>query len=240
MASTKVKAVIISSKDYKEKDKLLTLFTLEQGKMTAFMRGVRGEKAKLKAAKEVFSFGEFIIENTKGLNIVTQVEVIDSFFGLTKDLDKFYEGCAILDIVNKVSSQESDPALFIELLKCLKALCYSQVNKYYCIDKFLIKVFENIGYSFITNKCSSCKITLSGKKYFNIDIGEFVCAGCKTDTCLPVSDVCYSALKLLSGVDYDKLPTLKIGGNGEKECFHLLEKNFEWRMGQRFCSIPSV
>lgn len=238
MASTKVKGVVIASKDYKEKDRLVTLYTLENGKLSCIMRGVRGEKAKLKSAKELFSFGEYIIENTKGFNIITQVEVIDSFFGLTKDLDKFYEGCAILDIVNKISSQESDPQLFIELLKCLKTLCYDNVKRLYCVDKFLIRIFKELGYSFITDKCSSCKAGLSGKRYFNLDIGEMVCASCRNDTCQAVSDVCYSAMKLLSGMDYEKLSTLKIGGNGEVECFHLLEKNFEWRVGTRFTQIP--
>ena len=238
MGSTKVKGVVIASKDFKEKDRLITLYTLEQGKMSCMMRGVRGEKAKLKAAKEVFSFGEYIIENTKGMNIITQVEVIDSFFELTRDLDKFYEGCALVDIVGKISSEESDPRLFIELVKCLKTLCYENVHKLYVLDKFLIRVFESLGYSFITDKCSSCKAKLTGKKYFNLDIGEFVCAACKNDTCVLVSDACFGALKLLSSTDYDRLSSIKLGGDGEKECLRLLEKNFEWRMGKRFISVP--
>ena len=238
MAGTKVKAIVLSSKDYKEKDRLITLFTLEEGKMTAYMRGVRGEKAKLKSAKEIFSFGEYIIENTKGMNIITQAEVIDSFFALTQDLDKFYEGCAILDIINKVIKENSNPALFIETLKALQALCYNNIDKYYIIDKFLIKTFENLGYLFLTDTCSSCGAKLTGTKYFNLDIGELVCANCKNDTCVQVSDATYSALKLLGATDYDKLDSLKLGGGGVEQTFHLLEKNFEWRIGNKFCKIP--
>ena len=66
MASTKVKALVIGGRDFKEKDKLVELFTLEQGKLTVSMKGVRGEKAKMKFAKEIFCFGEFVLENTKG------------------------------------------------------------------------------------------------------------------------------------------------------------------------------
>ncbi len=239
MSSTKVKGIVLSSKDYKEKDKLVILYTLENGKLAAFMRGVRGDKAKLKAAKEPFCFAEYIIENTKGANVITQAEVIDNFFDITKDIDKFYEGCTILDIVNKVGT-EADPALFLQLLKCLKALCYQSIRKYYVVNKFLIKLFTDLGYSFLTNNCSSCQGALGEKRYFNFDLGEIVCGACKNATAQAVSDACYAALKLLNTIDYDKLCSLKIGGQGEVECFRLLEKNFEWRMGTRFVTIPSL
>ena len=166
--STKVKAIVIGAKDYKDKDKLITLYSLEQGKIVCSMRGVRGEKAKLKAAKELFSFGEYIIEEGKGFNLITQVEVIDSFFGLSQDIDKYYEACAILDIMNKITSAQSEPALFLNFVRCLKALCYDEAPKFYCIDKFLIEVFQGLGYSFLTEQCSSCKGDLQTKRYLNL------------------------------------------------------------------------
>ena len=79
MASTKVKAIVIGNTKLKEKDMLINLFTLEKGKMTVTMRGVRGDKAKLKSAKEIFCFGDFIVEEGK-TNIVTAVDIIDNFY----------------------------------------------------------------------------------------------------------------------------------------------------------------
>ena len=110
--STKVKALVLGGTNVKEKDKLITLFTLENGKISASMKGVRGDKAKLKSAKEPFCFGDFIIEEGKAGYIITTVDIIDNFFELTKNIDKYYEGCAILDIVNKIAI-EPDPKLFV-------------------------------------------------------------------------------------------------------------------------------
>lgn len=236
--TTKVKAVVLKATDYKEKDKLLTLFSLEQGKIVCTMRGVKSPNAKLKFAKEPFCFGEYIIENTKGNNVVTQVEVIDNFFELTQNLDKLYEGCAMLDVVNKLSAENNqDAGLFIELIKALKCLTYENVRKYYVFDKFLLKVFKNCGYYFLSNKCSSCGYDLSDRRYFNLDIGEFVCANCRTNLCMEVSTPCFSALKLLENTDYDKLKNLRLGGDAERLVYNLLDKNFEWRFGKRFCQI---
>ena len=238
--STKVKAIVIGAKDYKDKDKLITLYSLEQGKIVCSMRGVRGEKAKLKAAKELFSFGEYIIEEGKGFNLITQVEVIDSFFGLSQDIDKYYEACAILDIMNKITSAQSEPALFLNFVRCLKALCYDEAPKFYCIDKFLIEVFQGLGYSFLTEQCSSCKGDLQTKRYFNLDIGEFVCPACRNASCIEVSEACYRAMRILDGTDYDKLGSIRLGGGGEVQSYRLLANNFEWRMGSKFCEIPTI
>ena len=235
--TTKVKAIVLRAIDYKDKDKLLTLFTLEQGKLTASMRGVKAPKAKLKFAKEPFCFGEYIIENTKGNNVITQVEVIENFFDITKDIDKFYEGCAILDVVSKLSNEEPNHAMFIELIKALKALCYSNIKKYYVFDKFLLKIFENMGYYFLSNKCSSCGYDLSDNRYFNLDVGEFVCEKCKNNLCVKISNACFAGLKFLAQTDYDRLPNLHLGGHAEIEVYNLLDKNFEWRFSKRFVQI---
>lgn len=227
--TTKVKAIVLKSIDYKEKDKLITLFTLEEGKKLCSLRGVKAPTAKLKFAKEPFCFGEFIIENTKGNNVITQVEPIDDFFDITKDIDKFYEGCAILDVVNKLSTESQDSDLFIELIKALKCLCYENPQKYYVFDKFLLKIFKNFGYYFLSDKCSSCFYPLDDARYFNLDVGEFVCSNCKNDICIKVSNSAFAGLRLLDQTDYDKLKNLHLGGGAEFEIYNLFDKNFNFR-----------
>lgn len=235
MASTKVKAIVIGGVNVKEKDKLITLYTLEHGKMAVSMKGVRGEKAKLKSAKDVFTFGDFVIEEGKFNRIVTAVDVIDNFYTLSQDLEKYYEACAIVDIVSKVAT-EPNPQLFIELIKALKTLCYGDVKKYYVIDKFLLFVFDNMGYRFLREKCTSCNASLD-LKYLNFQTGEIVCPKCRTSFSAQISNACFSAVKLLEKTDYDKLSTVKLGGMGETQAFNLLGKNFEYRTGYTVLDI---
>lgn len=233
--STKVKAIVLGGTNVKEKDRIIQLFTLEKGKISASMKGVRGDKAKLKSAKEPFCFGEFIIEEGKNSNIITSVDITDNFYDLTQDIDKYYEGCAMLDVINKVAL-EPNPQLFIELIKALKTLCYDKAKKFYVIDKFLISIFTAMGYDFLTEKCSSCGGKLSNK-YFNLEIGEIVCPACKTNLSIPISNTCFSAMRVLNNTDYDKLSTLKIGGSGEAQAYNLFCQNFEWRTGLKLITF---
>ena len=232
MASTKVKAVVIGGVNVKEKDRLVSLYTLERGKMAMSMRGVRGEKAKLKFAKELFCFGEFLLEEGKNSAIVTAVDVIDDFYGIAKDIDKYFEACAIVDVVSKFGD-ESNPSLFIALVKSLKLLCYENCPKYYIFDKFLLEFFKIMGWSFLSEECSSCGATL-GLKYLNLEIGELVCPACKNAFSVQVSDSSYNAMRLLDKTIFDNVGTLRLPENEEVQVCKVLVKNYEFRTGYKF------
>lgn len=236
MPSTKVKGLIIESKDSKEKDKSVVIYTLEQGKTRAVFKGVRGEKAKMKASKDIFTFGDFFIENTKGNNIVSQVDVIDSFYNFSQDLDKYYEACSVVDVVKKIGNQ-SDPIFFLETIKALKAICYENIQKNYVLNSFLLKVFQGAGLMINTAKCASCGADLTGSKFINYDIGEIVCANCKTYTSQKLSNSVVSAINIFSKMPYEKLATLHLEKDAEKETLEILLKNFECRFGYQIFAV---
>lgn len=234
MATTKVKGIIIENKDYKEKDILATIYTVELGKVKALFKGVKGEKAKLKAHKNIFTFAEFVLENTKGNNIVSQVDLIEGFYNLSQELDKFYEACSIVDIVKKLGSEQSDPVFFLEFVKALKNLNYYEVSKNLTLIKFLLKVFEGAGYPINFLECSSCKAMITGRKFFNFEIGEIVCGNCKKNTSIEISPLVFSSLKIINQTPYEKLKSIKINNDGIMGALRLLSDNFEWRFGCKF------
>ena len=57
----KTDAIVLQSIDYKDNDKLLTLFSPTLGKITAGIRGVKKPKAKLAFSAQPFCFAEYIL-----------------------------------------------------------------------------------------------------------------------------------------------------------------------------------
>lgn len=231
--SFETKAIVISSKDFKDSDKEVLLYTLENGKMYAKFKGVKNQKSKLKAGKEVFTFGDFFIEEGKSGNIVTGVNIIEGFYEISKDIDNYMEACNILDIVKKIPIVESNAKLFISIIKSLKCLNYEKNAKNIVFLKFLIDFFENNGYKFNFERCSSCGAKLTGKKFINPDIGEIVCSACKTLTYIEVEDVVMSVIKILKNSDYEKLGSVKFGDVILSKAISFMAKNYEWRFGER-------
>ena len=57
----KVNALMLRAADYNENDKILTLLTAENGKITAGAKGVKKAGARLKFAAQPFCFAEYIL-----------------------------------------------------------------------------------------------------------------------------------------------------------------------------------
>ena len=133
----KLQAIVIKSNDRKEKDRNILLFSIEKGKVWCTLKGVKSPKAKMKLAQNPFCFGEFVLENGKAGLIVTGFEAIETFHEISEDIDKFFSASAVLEVINSMnfSSLEDNTAMFILLLKTLKAICFSQANPVYEIGR---------------------------------------------------------------------------------------------------------
>lgn len=224
---TNVKAIVIDSKNYKEKDKLLTLFTLEKGVIFANLKGVKSLNAKLSMAKEIFCFADYIYSTNGQINTITTASIVETFFDITKDYDRYNCGCNILSIIKTVCNEgEPNKMLFIETLHALKSLAYSNINEQYVLLKFLINTFSISGYDIKFDKCNSCGGEFV-KKYFDFSSGGIVCNSCKSYNSVELENVTLSALRLISENSYDKLANIKLAKNSEQKALKLLCENFE-------------
>lgn len=237
MQENKIKAIVIGNKEYKEKDMLVTLFTLEEGVITVTFKGVKNNNAKLKSAKELFCFGDFIYVKNK-TNVVTSVEILDSFYDITKNIKSYYVACNIAKIIKNVLPEgESSPSLFVDTLKALNLLSENIVDAINIINKYLVRVFEGFGYRFNLNKCSTCGNSFLNHRYMNLRYGDITCYNCRVGEVEEVSPSVYQALRIYSITDYSNLNTLKISSVITKNVYSLLQKNYEYRFNQKLDDI---
>lgn len=232
MNETRIKGIVISSIDYKEKDKLVTIYSLEKGLVSAKLVGVKSANAKMKPLKEVFCFADFDLASSKSNDffIITSADIIESFYNIINDLDKYYAGCSILETLKIVGKTgEPNEALFIETLKALKTLSYDSVDVEIILIKYLVKIFEAMGYQLSLNKCASCGQDFIGKRYFDYSAGEITCIGCKSPKAEEIEPLTHSILRIISNTDYEKLKSLKLKKEGISSAVNLLIKNFSRR-----------
>ncbi|MCR4962950.1 MAG: DNA repair protein RecO [Firmicutes bacterium] len=72
--------VAIRSRDYKDGDKIITIFSLEQGKITALAKGARKPTASLRGAVQLLAQGSYLLARSRSsLPIVTQACQEQSF-----------------------------------------------------------------------------------------------------------------------------------------------------------------
>lgn len=229
--SEKVKAIVIKKNDRKEKDASVLLFSVERGKFWAVLRGVKSAGAKLKAAQNPFCFGEFLLEEGKSGPIVVGLETIETFYEITADVDKFFEGSAVLECLAAMefSTTAERAKIFVLALKTLKSICFGSAARLYSLCKFFLELFAATGTPLYSATCTCCRSPAFDKIYLDFTTGQLVCAACKGFVVEEVPKAAYIAMKILSTTDFDKLSSIKLAAGSEIALLKILVRNFNTR-----------
>ena len=173
----KLKGVVLGGVNYSENDKILKIFTLEKGVVSAKIKGVKKAGAKLKFASEPFCFAEFIFSFSGDKRTVINASLIDSFYPLRENIEKYYCGCAVLEYVKNVAKENIvNEQGFVLLIETLKQLAYGEKENYSVLTKFFIHSLALTGYGItISKKCYSCGKEIENKPYFDYITGAFYC-----------------------------------------------------------------
>ena len=113
-------AIVLLRKNYSEADRILTVFSKDYGKLSLMAKGVRKPKSRKRGALEVFSQLRFSAARGKNLDIVTEVEIIDSFNSIRGDLKKVSVAYFFVETIEKLTREgEKNVEVYKLLLRYL-------------------------------------------------------------------------------------------------------------------------
>lgn len=215
----KTDAVVLKAIDYKDNDKLLTLFSPSLGKITAGIRGVKNPKAKLAFAAQPFCFAEYVLAEKGGRYTVTAAYLHESFFELRLDVNAFYAACAAAEICRELSLEnERFEGLFIGFIECLKALCLAGEDTAEALISFLLIALRESGYPIDLSYLEECDGDIGEKLWFDFADGRFTTFG-RCTAGERASRSTYFVLRKCAGLTYDE----QACKGGKKRALRLLK-----------------
>lgn len=144
MIDEKTQGLVLKLIDYKDADKLASIFTYEYGVVTAKFVGVKKEKAKLKAVAQPFTFADFNFTMRANNRVVAGANLIDNFYQLMSDYNKTICGYIVLDIIKSILPENKpEQDLFLLTIATLKNI--EQKNEYVSTIDFILKFFNFSG-----------------------------------------------------------------------------------------------
>jgi DNA repair protein RecO (recombination protein O) len=139
-------AVVLARRDFSEADRILTVYTKNYGKLTFIAKGVRKLKSRKRGSIEVFSQIKFSAARGKNLDIVTEVELINSFKEIRKNLKKTSVAYYLVEAVSKLTQEgEENKELYNLLVDNLARLQSAKGLKELRMD-FILKLLTLLGY----------------------------------------------------------------------------------------------
>lgn len=205
-----VNAIVLKSVDYKDNDKILTLYSLEKGKITAGIKGVKKSGAKLKFASEPFALCEFVLAEKMGRFTVIGATYIDSFFNLRLSLEKYYVSSVILESLNLLTGEnEPDHDLFTMAINAIKYVNY-QEGELKILSGFLLGFINILGYGIQTLNCNGCGSVIDGRVFFSSRFAEFYCYSCRVDDAMEITLETYKALRSIFNKKIEEIAKIEI------------------------------
>jgi DNA repair protein RecO (recombination protein O) len=176
----KTEGIVLKSMEYEEADKIVTIYTKDYGKITAIAKGVRKTKSKFGSSLEILTHSIFLIYKGRNIDIVSQTEILESFFSTSKEVIKFAFAANCVEMVNKLTEErEINIGLFNLLKEVLHYLRETNDPKLLTLS-FKWQTMSILGYRPSLNYCCRCNKSVEDQKemYFNVKEGGLVCNNC--------------------------------------------------------------
>ncbi len=195
-----VNALVLRSVDYKDNDKILTLFSLERGIITAGIKGVKKAGAKLKFAAEPFCFAEYALAEKNGRFTVIGSSYSDGFYNLRLNIEKYYASAVIAEFAETFFAPETpDAEAFSLILNAVKDICYKE-NERLSLAIFLINALKISGYGIDGGECYACGEIIKGRVFYRFSDSSFSCENDRDENFSEIMPQTYNAfLKVLGG-----------------------------------------
>lgn len=210
MALYTVEAVVIRSRNLGEADKIATLYSRERGKVRAVARGARRPRNRLRAGAEIFTHGQYLLFDNKGLDSMSQCDITTSHRQLREDLVRSASAVYVLELIDSLT-EEGEPGgnLFSFLLAVLQALITSDDIEL-TIRAAEVGLLARLGYLPELRSCVNCGQIIGESAIFSIAQGGVLCRDCKSDAdAFGVTGGTLAALRYLLSTSCDQANRLR-------------------------------
>lgn len=226
-------AIVLHRVDIGETDRIVILYTRVKGKVAAIAKGARKALSKLAAATEPFTYGRHMLAVGQNLDVMTQVEIRESFPSIRKDMQRVAYAVYFVELVDAfVEERESSHEIFDTLLSALYML-ESGLAAPVVARSFELKLLELLGYAPQLEVCIRCGVVALGDELtFSPSYGGLVCGKCGPlpDDTLYLRNETVQAMKRLLAAEPSDLRKMDLSPEVIKEAAQALHRHIRYRL----------
>jgi len=177
--SYRTQAIVLGYIEYGEADRILQLFTFEQGKITAIAKGVRKIRSRKAGHLEPFTRVNLFLAKGRNMDIITQAETIDPYMGLRQDLQRVAFASYVVEVLDRFTYEEGQNVSIFHLLAETLSRLESQDNPETVVHYYEVRLLDLLGFRPQLFECIDCgQEILPESQYFSPLAGGVACPRC--------------------------------------------------------------
>lgn len=234
------KALVLREVNYKESDKILTVLTAEEGKLTVSARGCRKKGSALAAASQLLVWSEMTLYEYQGRWAVKEAVTERQFTPVRSDLEKLALASYFAEVTETLAEEgQPEQGLLSLILNCLHALEKLNLPLRHVKAAFEWKAMALAGYEPMADGCAVCGCEPPEEPRIHLGEGVIHCAACRGEVgdgiSMPLSNAALAALRHIVWGDPKRLFSFKpdetslrqLGDASEAYLMTRLERGFK-------------
>ena len=157
METVLVTGLVVRNTDYGERDRILSLYTVELGLITVTANGSRSIKSRSLVATELFCYSRFVLTKRADRYTVKEVELIESFFDLRRDVSRVALAAYACEVIAHVGTENMpEPDLLRLTLNTLYAVAKEKAPQEQIKGAFEMRAAAILGFMPELAVCADC------------------------------------------------------------------------------------
>lgn len=235
-------ALVLREVNYKESDKILTLFTEAEGKLTVSARGCRRRDSSIAAACQLLSWGEFTLYEYNGRWAVKETASERLFDGVRGDLEKFALASYFVEVAEALAEEgQPEPGLLAVTLNCLHALDKLNCPLTQVKAAFEWRAMALAGYEPQIERCGVCGREQPQEPHIHLGEGMLHCAPCRDrlgeGVSMPLTTSALAALRHIVWGPRKRLLSFRLDGEGMRRLSDASEAYLMTRLERGFRTL---
>jgi DNA repair protein RecO (recombination protein O) len=184
MPLCKTPAIILRSTPYGEADRIVTLYTLDFGKIKGIAKGAKRSQKRFANTLEIGSCvtATFFEKETAGLVRLSHCDLLQPFASVREDLQKLTVASYFIELISELTAERIRNQALFHLLTAFLGLVDQGNVKEEIQRVFEIRLLANLGYQPLLDRCLRCKTKIAAERVlFAPREGGIVCHSCSTD-----------------------------------------------------------
>lgn len=224
-------AVVLRHQDWGEADRLLWLFTREQGKLRAVAKGVRKMRSRKAGHLEPFTQVSLLLAEGRDLLIITQAEAQETYLSLREDLVRMGYAAYVVELLDRFTYEEGEnSALYRLLVETLDRLS-QEPELGLAVRYYEIRLLDLVGFRPQLFQCTGCGEEIKPQdQYFSAQAGGVLCPSCgrQAPAARPVSQKALQLLRHCQRSSYAEAKRLRVSQEVDHEVEQLMQYYFTY------------
>lgn len=235
------KALVLREVRYKEADRIITVLTPQDGRMTVKARGALRKNSVTAAATQHLCWSEMTLFGSRGRWTVNEASTLEEFSGLRADISALALGSYFAECLEAFSAEDVPDENMLQLgLNSLYALSRGLYEQKLIKSFFELRLMCLTGYEPDLTGCAVCGRENPEKPVFSADDGALCCHGCRASmggAGVSVTPAALSAMRYICCAPAKKLFAFPVEGEDLNALYAAAESYILLKSERRFGAL---